>query len=1290
MHDSVGHTCREVFFVEPYASLAADSPGRTLLRAAAAAGTIAERFEQAVRRQPGSTAVRFRGRAVSYAELSSSAAGLAGRLAERGVPAGSRVGICLERGPAAITAILATLRAACAYVPLDPDLPRARLAAMAGVSGVSAVIADEANGSRIRATLRDCMVMDVADPAADHSRERGARLLAGRCPQPRDIAYIACTSGSTGGPKPVAVSHAQVLGMYEAWETVYRLDEVTRHLQMAALGFDVFTGDLLRALLSGGTLVISPKEATLDPAALYELLRSEQIQCAEFVPATFRPLARYVSSIGAALDFMRFIIVGSDRWTALEYEAACQLAGAGAEIVNSYGKTEAAVDSTALFSRDWVPPGDGTVPIGRPLRGVEVYIVGRGLELVQYGQVGELAIGGVGVSYGYPGDPRLTASVFPPDPFSGRPGARLHLTGDLARWGPAGLMLAGRSDEQVKIRGVRIEPGEVEAALSSHPAVRDAAVVARPGPAGEPMLVGYMTPSTVNPAAVRSHAARHLPPVAVPAVVAVDSLPVTANGKVDRRALAGRALPARRPVAPHGDPVTRQVAAIWCEILGESGVHAEDDFYMIGGNSLLGAQVAVKLRAAFRIRVSLWVTEKNRTLDELAGWVREELKRNQDAPRRGADHLAAAAAADVVVTGGTGGAGSFIVRALARRGYAVAAAGREESADAAAAAGAVWFIPTDLADATRLTDLARHANAIIHAAWMFPDPDGSVAAMTALLAGWSAGPFTFISTTDVYDPDPGPYAAAKAFCERALAAAAGDRPWTALRPGHVWGPHERFASQLRWADLRWLVEPLLQGAAVYVPGPDPAGARRYGDGWIGVRDLAAAAAASLEQPARRPVDAVAGHFTWLGLARTLAAELGSASRVVLRDPAGDPHATRWRCDPGQLPALLGVTPEHRRYRQSLREVISHAAGGVLAAAAGTVPPPQTGDDRDWKAVVNGEGQFSVWLAGRPLPPGWHDTVINGSRAHCLDRIAEIWPDSLPRAARRSAAVAVRERRPGPGQPTAAHARTYLMCPPEHFTVAYAINPWMRPRHRVDQARAMRQWQALHATLASLGHAVHTADPLPGLPDMVFAANGATVIAGTVLAARFRYPQRGPEAHAYLQWLTSHGCTAAVQAAAANEGQGDIIAAGQVILLGHGYRTDAAAVAEVESAFGLPVVSLRLVDPWFYHLDTALCVLGPGAAAYYPPAFDEASRDALASHFPLLIEAKQEDAEVLGLNAIGDGQHIVMPTQAASLAGQITSLGFEPVLLDMSEFLLAGGGPKCCVLDLGPSAAGVNS
>ncbi|MBO0773553.1 MAG: hypothetical protein J2P35_19020 [Actinobacteria bacterium] len=259
-------------------------------------------------------------------------------------------------------------------------------------------------------------------------------------------------------------------------------------------------------------------------------------------------------------------------------------------------------------------------------------------------------------------------------------------------------------------------------------------------------------------------------------------------------------------------------------------------------------------------------------------------------------------------------------------------------------------------------------------------------------------------------------------------------------------------------------------------------------------------------------------------------------------------------------------------------------------------------------------------------------------------------------------------------------RTYLMCPPAHYTVAYAINPWMTTGEPVDPARAMRQWQALRATYLALGHQVRLIDPVPGLPDMVFAANGATVIGGTALGARFRHPERAAEGPAYLDWLQRHGYQAR-QPRAVNEGEGDIISAGTVILAGHGFRTDPSVRDELAGIFGLPVVTLRLTDPRFYHLDTALCVLGDGVAAYYPPAFDDASRAALTTVFDELIEAKDTDAEVLGLNAVSDGRHVVLPVQAEALAAQIAAAGFEPVPVDMSEFRKAGGGPKCCTLEL---------
>jgi N-dimethylarginine dimethylaminohydrolase len=268
---------------------------------------------------------------------------------------------------------------------------------------------------------------------------------------------------------------------------------------------------------------------------------------------------------------------------------------------------------------------------------------------------------------------------------------------------------------------------------------------------------------------------------------------------------------------------------------------------------------------------------------------------------------------------------------------------------------------------------------------------------------------------------------------------------------------------------------------------------------------------------------------------------------------------------------------------------------------------------------------------------------------------------------------------------ATRARTYLMCPPEYFAVEYAINPWMNPDEPVDGTRAMDQWQRLRDVFTRLGHTVHTIPAVPGLPDMVFAANGATVIAGKVLGARFRYPEREPEAAAYLRWFREHGYDRdggeVREPVVVNEGEGDIVFAGGAVLAGHGFRTDEAIVPELADLFGLPVVSLRLVDPRFYHLDTALTVLSEDVAAYYPAAFDDAGRAALAGQFAELIEAKDEDAEVLGLNAISDGEHVVLPEQATGLAAQLAAAGFTPIGVDLSELLKAGGGPKCCTLEL---------
>ena len=261
-----------------------------------------------------------------------------------------------------------------------------------------------------------------------------------------------------------------------------------------------------------------------------------------------------------------------------------------------------------------------------------------------------------------------------------------------------------------------------------------------------------------------------------------------------------------------------------------------------------------------------------------------------------------------------------------------------------------------------------------------------------------------------------------------------------------------------------------------------------------------------------------------------------------------------------------------------------------------------------------------------------------------------------------------------------HARTYLMCPPDYFTVEYAINPWMHPDQPIDVDLARTQWHKLREAYEGIGHTVHIIDPVPGLPDMVFAANGATVIDGKVLGARFKHPQRQAEGAAYMDWFRRNGYDV-TEPVDVNEGEGDIVFAGRAIIAGHGFRTDPGARSEIEATFGLPVISVKLVDPRFYHLDTALVVLDDDTAAYYPAAFDEAAQAALAAHFGELIEAKDEDAEALGLNGLSDGKNVVLPVQAHGLAERVTSAGFTVVPVDLSEFKKSGGGPKCCTLEL---------
>ncbi len=268
-------------------------------------------------------------------------------------------------------------------------------------------------------------------------------------------------------------------------------------------------------------------------------------------------------------------------------------------------------------------------------------------------------------------------------------------------------------------------------------------------------------------------------------------------------------------------------------------------------------------------------------------------------------------------------------------------------------------------------------------------------------------------------------------------------------------------------------------------------------------------------------------------------------------------------------------------------------------------------------------------------------------------------------------------------------RRYLMCRPEHFTVSYSINPWMEPSRPTDTALAVRQWQALYDTYVSLGHDIELIDPLEGLPDMVYTANGGFVIDGVAYGPKFRFRERAAEAPAFIDWFAANGFEVA-EPVEVNEGEGDFLLVGDTILAGTGFRSTGDSHREVGEVFSREVVSLTLTDPRFYHLDTALAVLDPveGPAgvdkaniAYLPNAFDENSQGILRERFPDAIRVSDADGSVFGLNSASDGKNVIISPRAKGFEAQLRERGYTPVLVDLSELLLGGGGIKCCTLEL---------
>ncbi|WP_415958876.1 amino acid adenylation domain-containing protein [Streptomyces sp. 021-4] len=586
--------------------------------------------------RPGSVAVTMPlpgggARRLTYGELERRATDAAARLRTLGVSAGSVVVVCLDKSPELIVTLLAVLKAGGAYLPLRPGQPADRIAHLVRATGAGLVIVSGEPAREGTAALPVITLtldaLHATEPHPDGLRQDTA---------PDSTAYVITTSGSTGRPKAVRVSHRNLASAYEAWRQAYGLESDVRvHLQMAEPSFDVFTGDLVRALCSGGNLVLADRDLLFDTARLYRTMRQERVDCAEFVPAVVRGLMDHCVRERLRLDFLRLLVVGSDAWKVGEYERLSELCGPATRLVNSYGLTEATIDS-AFFEGpvDDLEPGL-MVPIGRPLPNSTLHVLDAHGEPVPPGVPGELWIGGDGVALGYAGDPGQTADRFVTRTLGKAPGARperLYRTGDIARWDAHGRVhLLGRTDGQVKLRGHRIEIGEIEAHLAQWPPLARAVVTVTTDTGGEAALCAYCVPAAPGTAfdrrALRRHLAGSLPSYMIPSYfVELPALPLTANGKIDTAALpAPRAETGERP---HEEPVTlyeRGVARHWKALLGLEQVGLEDDFFEVGGSSIKLIELLHHLRTEFGVTVPVSRLYQVTTLHGMAATVQEVL-----------------------------------------------------------------------------------------------------------------------------------------------------------------------------------------------------------------------------------------------------------------------------------------------------------------------------------------------------------------------------------------------------------------------------------------------------------------------------------------------------------------------------------------------------------------------------------------------------------------------------------------------------------------------------------------
>nr|WP_322102147.1 non-ribosomal peptide synthetase [Paraburkholderia sp. J41] len=576
---------------------------------------------------PGALAVVAGDTRMTYGELNARANRLAHRLARAGVAAETRVGLAADRSAQMIVAMLAVMKAGGAYVPLDPAYPAQRLAHMIEDSGIRLVLAHGAQANAEAPVPAHVRTIDIDAPDLDDEPAHDPHTA----PHAGNLAYVIYTSGSTGRPKGVGVAHGALAAHCAAVGARYGMTAADRELHFASINFDIAHERWIVPLCAGGALVIA-EPARWSTARLIDAMRRERVSVVFLTPSYLNNLVAECALEANAADAqalaLRLCIVGGEAWSGQAMQAACR-ALPGCRIVNAYGPTETVIAPTA-WDADAAFEG-AYAPIGRPVGARVAYVLDTAMRLVPRGAAGELYLGGAALARGYLQRPALTAERFVPNPFDGT-GGRLYRTGDLVRWRDDGALdYLGRLDQQVKLRGFRVELGEVEAALLAQPGVREAVAMVE-GNGGGARLLAYVTPGpqskpqpeALDPQALKHALARTLPDYMVPSSIAIlDALPLTPNGKVDRRAL-----PVPQPQAAHAyaEPQGETEAALarlWSEVLGIGRVSRHDHFFELGGDSILSLKLQRRVAREFGVEVELAALFAAPTLDAYARAVDE-------------------------------------------------------------------------------------------------------------------------------------------------------------------------------------------------------------------------------------------------------------------------------------------------------------------------------------------------------------------------------------------------------------------------------------------------------------------------------------------------------------------------------------------------------------------------------------------------------------------------------------------------------------------------------------------